>query len=240
MKDFCKKCKKPISNFSRGAETKYVALDGKVGWNCKISLQIETLCSGLHFDHTSETWEKAGGTSAVSPFSTLSLIHLIFAVQRDRQGPWKIGFPFAFWHAGSGGNRDLHQEQHNRGTASFQGAEKLSAQHQRSTMYCYHCREVQKIPSPLFISADKIQTTKVLRCISFSLPSSSKWWSVPSFKSSSTHGWDRGLLLVSCFSFSLSVFFSITPIKIHIMAIKTGVREEKSAMIMEQWSLPSK
>lgn len=124
-------------------------------------------------------------------------------------------------------------------TASFQEADTLRAQQQRSTMHCYHCGEVQEISSPLFISADKIQTTKVLRQIKAFLPSSSKWLSVPSFKSSSTHGRDKGLLLVSRFSFSPLVFFSITPIKTHIIAIKTGVREEKSAMAMETWSLPS-
>lgn len=67
--NFCNNCNKPISNFSGGAETKYAALDGKVGWDVyKISLQIETLCSGLPFARSHEAWEEAGRTSAVFPF----------------------------------------------------------------------------------------------------------------------------------------------------------------------------
>lgn len=105
---------------------------------------------------------------------------------------------------------------------------------------CWALPSLWRSPQSSFtVSADKIQTTKVFR-IRFFLPSSSKGWFVPSFKSSSTHGRDGCLLLVSRFSFSPSVFFIITPIKTHIMAINTGVREEKSAITMEMWSLSSK
>lgn len=122
--------------------------------------------------------------------------------------------------------------------ASFLGADKLRAQQQCCVDHCCHCGEVQKIAPPLFISADKIQTTEVFR-IRFFLPFSSKRWSVLSFKSSSTHGRDGCLLLVLHFSFFPFIFFIITPIKAHIMAINTGVREEKSAMTVEMCSLSS-
>lgn len=124
------------------------------------------------------------------------------------------------------------------GLPPWLGADKLRAQQQCCTEHCCHCGEVPKSAPPLFISTDKIQKTKVFGIRVF-LPSSSKGWSVPSFKSSSTHGRDGCLLLVSRFSFSPFVFFIITPIKTHIMAIKTGVREEKSAMTLEMWSLSS-
>lgn len=140
---------------------------------------------------------------------------------------------------GSGGKRDSHQERHDMRTVSSLGADRLRAQQQCCAEHCCHCGEVQKIAPLLFVSADKIQTTEVFG-IRFFLPPSSKGWSLPSFKSSSTHGRDGCLLLVSCFSFSPLVFFIITPIKTHIIAIKTGVREEKSAMAMEMWSLSSK
>lgn len=101
-------------------------------------------------------------------------------------------------------------------------------------MHFYESGEVQKFAS-LFILADQIQATKWVSWIRFFLPSSSKWWSVPSLRTSSTHGRDMDLLLVSSFSFSLLVFFSITPIKTHIIAMKTGVKEEKNVMTTEMW-----
>lgn len=240
MGDFCNNCNRPISIFFVGAETKYVALDGKVGWDVyKTSLWTENLSSGLPFAHTNEAWEEAGETSAVSPFFPYiahEVPHRPEICCAEGQRSSKMHFLFALWLVGSGRNRHLYQEWHEMRTASFQGADKLGAQQQCSTMHCYCCGEVQKIR----FTADKIETTKRLRWITLFLPSSSKRWSLPSFKSSSTHGGDRGLLLVSLFSFSPLIFFSNAPIKTHIMAIKTGVREEKNAMTMETWRLPSK
>lgn len=64
----------------------------------KISLQIETLCSGLPFAHTNEAWEEAGGCQqqllSFPTFPTESLRSLRSAGQRGRQ--WSLTMHFLF------------------------------------------------------------------------------------------------------------------------------------------------
>lgn len=138
MGDFCNNCNKSISNFSVGAEFKYVALDGKAGWDIyRISLQIENLCSGLPFAHTNEAWEEAGGTSAVSlffPYIAHKVPHRPEICFAEGQRSLKMHFLPALWLVGSGRNRCLYQEWHD--TRQPPSRELTSFGHSSSVALC--------------------------------------------------------------------------------------------------------